>query len=164
MPYTWTDCDAVTKRQRLHLWPHNALPGRGFATFVLITFGFMSLPLVAVVGTMVLWGLLPFMMLALAGIWVAIRSNQRSRHILEVLELSPDRLHLTRRAPQGQLQEWEGNPYWTEIICHQKGGPVPHYITLKGAGREVEIGSFLSEEERLALYDELHRKIGAIAH
>ena len=38
---------------------------------------------------------------------------------------------------------------------HEKGGPVPHYVTLSGKGREVEIGAFLSEDERKALYGEL---------
>ena len=36
---------------------------------------------------------------------------------------------------------------------------MPHYITLKGKGREVEIGAFLSEEERLSLYDDLNRAL-----
>jgi uncharacterized membrane protein len=38
---------------------------------------------------------------------------------------------------------------------HPKGGPVEHYVTLKGAGREVEIGAFLSVDERKALFGEL---------
>jgi uncharacterized membrane protein len=38
---------------------------------------------------------------------------------------------------------------------HEAGGPVEHYLTLKGAGREVEIGAFLSEDERKALHGEL---------
>ena len=32
---------------------------------------------------------------------------------------------------------------------------MPNYVTLKGQGREVEIGAFLSEDERLSLRDEL---------
>jgi len=38
---------------------------------------------------------------------------------------------------------------------HEGGGPVAHYITLKGGGREVEIGAFLSEDERKTLHGEL---------
>jgi len=36
---------------------------------------------------------------------------------------------------------------------------VPYYITLRGKGREVEIGKFLSEDERKALFDELNRSL-----
>jgi uncharacterized membrane protein len=32
---------------------------------------------------------------------------------------------------------------------------VPDYVTLTGAGREVEIGAFLTEDERRALFSEL---------
>jgi uncharacterized membrane protein len=42
---------------------------------------------------------------------------------------------------------------------HKHGGPVPNYVTLTGDGREVEIGAFLSEEERIALYGDLTQKL-----
>ena len=35
------------------------------------------------------------------------------------------------------------------------GGPVPNYLTLKAKGREVELGAFLSEEERITFGNEL---------
>lgn len=38
---------------------------------------------------------------------------------------------------------------------YPEGGPVPQYLTLKGGGREVEIGAFLSPEEREALYPDI---------
>jgi len=38
---------------------------------------------------------------------------------------------------------------------HPTGGPVAHYLTMHGKGRKVEIGSFLSEDERKVLYGEL---------
>ena len=38
---------------------------------------------------------------------------------------------------------------------HKTGGPVPNYVTLSGKGREVEIGAFLSEDERVSLFGEL---------
>lgn len=40
-------------------------------------------------------------------------------------------------------------------MLHVKDGPVPNYVTLKGNSREVEIGAFLSEEERKQLHRDL---------
>ena len=57
--------------------------------------------------------------------------------------------------PGGRVQEWDCQSYWAKAQMHPTGGPVAHYITLKGKGREVEIGAFLSEDERKALYAEL---------
>jgi uncharacterized membrane protein len=155
MPYAWTDTPDANETKELRLWPHNSLPPKGFAAFILITFLFITLPLFGVLGTVVLWGLLPFAMLAVAGVWYALRRNGRDREILEILTLSPDLIHLTRRNPRADVQEWQCNTYWTKLAMHPTNGPVPHYITLSGAGREVEIGAFLSEDERKALYSDL---------
>ena len=64
---------------------------------------------------------------------------------------------------RGAPRHWEANPYWTEVRIYPEGGPVPQYLTLKGAGREVEIGAFLSPEEREALYPEIGRLIARAA-
>ena len=54
---------------------------------------------------------------------------------------------------------WACNPYWVRVSSHDNAGPVKHYVTLSGNGREVEIGAFLSEEERKRLYPELRAAI-----
>ena len=64
-------------------------------------------------------------------------------------------MHLRRRNPKGDQQEWDCNVYWAKLSIYPSGGPVPNYLTLTGNGREVEIGAFLSEEERPVLYAEL---------
>ncbi len=64
-----------------------------------------------------------------------------------------------RHNPQGPEQEWHCNPYWARIALHEGGGPVPYYVTLSGAGREVEIGAFLSEDERKALFTDLSERL-----
>ena len=53
-----------------------------------------------------------------------------------------------RHGPKGKRQDWEANPYWLRVTLHETDGPVPNYLTLKGDGREVELGAFLSEDER----------------
>lgn len=156
MPYDWKQTSEA--EQELHLWPHNSLPPRGAAAFILSVFGFSLLPLLAVLGSVLLWGLLPFVLVAVGGMWLAFEANYRSRQILEVLTLSDDHAHLIRHNPKGKPQEWGCNRYWARPEMHAHGGPIPHYVTLVGSGREVEIGSFLSEDERVALYDELCTK------
>ena len=154
MPYRWTPSDRPESRE-LHLWPHQSMTPRGFALFIGITFALLLLPLMPLLGTSLLWALLPFLMLALGGVWYAITSNQRQARIHEIFTLTEDTARLTRRNPRGDVQEWESNRHWARPELHVQGGPVPNYVTLKGAGREVEIGAFLSEDERKALFGEL---------
>lgn len=156
MPYEWTGPLAEADEEvTLSLWPHRSLPRRGFAAFVLATFTLITVPLYPLLGTAVLWGLLPFLLLAVAGIWWALENSYRSARLSEVLTIAPEEVHLVRTNPRGDVQEWTCNRYWTQVSIHPKGGPVSHYITLKGSGREVEIGAYLSEEERKALFREL---------
>lgn len=144
---------------RLHLWPHRSLTPSGFVLFIGVTAGLIALPALAVLGSPVLWGLLPFFVLAVAGIWWAIRRNQKDTEIIEDLTLSPARIALVRHGPRGRRQNWEANPYWVRVTIHPTGGPVPNYLTLAGAGREVELGAFLTESERLDLSKDLTRRL-----
>ncbi|MBP0481075.1 DUF2244 domain-containing protein [Sagittula salina] len=154
MPYHWTTTPRAP-RQELQLWPHNALSAKGFAIMVLGFFLFASIPLYGLLGTVLLWGLLPFMLAATAGLWYALRRNTRDRQILETLSISDDLTRLLRQNPDGTRQEWDSNTYWVTVTLHETGGPVPNYVTLKGQGREVEIGAFLSDDERKTLYTDL---------
>ncbi|MBB95088.1 MAG: hypothetical protein CML68_10850 [Rhodobacteraceae bacterium] len=154
MPYRWTDISR-TDKQELHLWPHQSMTPQGFVLFIGVTFALLLLPLITVLGTFLLWGLLPFMMIALGGVWYALSASQRRAQVLEILTLTEDTARLTRHNPRGDTQHWESNRHWARPELHIQGGPVPNYVTLRGAGREVEIGAFLSEDERKALYGEL---------
>lgn len=98
----------------------------------------------------------------MAAIWWALRSNARDRTIVEELSLSPEQITLTRHNPRGTSQSWQANPFWVRLNVHASGGPVPHYVTLNGNGREVEIGAFLSEDERVALGRELGACLSAL--
>ena len=158
MPYRWTTPPSEPV-QELHLWPHESLPARGMAAFVLITFTMILIPALPLLGSPVLWGLLPFLLLAVWGIYFALQHNHRSRQITEVLTLDGDMARLIRTEPGGAERCWDCNRYWTKVSKYDSEGPVPHYVTLRGKGREVEIGAFLSEEERLALFDDLNRAL-----
>ncbi|WP_323008199.1 DUF2244 domain-containing protein [Pseudorhodobacter sp.] len=154
MPYEWTQTNSGNV---LHLWPYRSLPRRGFVAFIGGTALLFALPLLAVLGSPVLWGLLPFLIVAVSALYWALQRSYRDGEIIETLTLQQNRLHLTRLGPRGKRQEWEANPHWVRVDLHAKGGPVPDYITLSGGKRVVELGAFLSEEERVALAAELRQ-------
>lgn len=159
MPHHWSG-QTSSEQSTLTLWPHQSLPPRGMAAFVLATFTMICFPLFGLLGTNLLWALLPFLLIAVFGIWYALSRSYKDRRILETLSITPELTQLTRANPRAKDQHWESNTYWVQVTLHPKGGPVPNYITLKGAGRDVEIGAFLSEEERIALYGELIARLG----
>lgn len=158
MPYEWIPA-TDTQPERLHLWPYRSLTRRGFVWFMGVTCALVALPMLSVIGSPVLWFVLGFVALTLFGVWGAIEKSWRDAEIIEDLRFDRDSLTLSRHGPRGKRQEWQANPYWVRATLHKTGGPVPNYLTLKGDGREVELGSFLSEDERIALKDEVERKL-----
>ncbi|WP_120500844.1 DUF2244 domain-containing protein [Roseovarius sp. EL26] len=154
MPYQWVDTAQKTDRQ-LILRPHRSLPRQGFFWFILVTFGVITIPLYPLLGTFVLWGLLPFLLLTVAGLWWALEHSYFTGKLREELTITPAAAYLRRVEPNGTVLEWDSKTYWTKVHLHPQGGPVDSYLTLKGNGREVELGAFLSEDERKALYVEV---------
>ena len=144
----------------LVLSPHLSMGAEGFVAIIGLSAGLLALPLIGVLGTPVLWGLIPFAGLALWGLWYALQRNGRERLSLrEELRLTRDVIQITRTNPRKPEQHWQANPYWVRLSLLEKGGPVENYLTLDGGGRAVELGAFLSPEERAALHDELSRAL-----
>ncbi|MCH2065897.1 DUF2244 domain-containing protein [Shimia sp.] len=154
MPHRWT-LQTNPDQPVLTLWPHRSLPRRGFAAMILFAFTMGTIPLYGLLGSVALWGILPFILVMVGGLWWGLERSYKDGEILEELTLADDILHLRHSPARGAAKEWECNIYWTRAELHAFGGPVPNYVTLTGNGRIVEIGSFLSEDERKQLYVEL---------
>lgn len=145
---------------RLVLRPNNSMTAAGFAAFIGITAALLLLPLLSVLGTPVLWVMMPFLFGVLGLAWVMIRHSVSMRaRLSETLDIAPERITLLRREPNGRELDWEANPYWVRVRLHEEGGPVRNYVTLEGGARRVELGSFLSPEEREDLAADLGRTL-----
>lgn len=142
-------------RFEVRLWPHQSLTGTGYVWVMGIMAGLAMLPLVALVGTVALWGIMPFAMGAVAALALSLRRSWRDRDILETFTLTRERAALVRVEPNGRRLEWEANPHWVRVVRHPKVGRVEDYLTLRGGPREVEIGAFLTPPERRALESRL---------
>lgn len=161
MPYAWTETTdaALTLTATLTATPHRPLGPRGFVAFVAATVLLLAIPVVESLGTAVLWVMLFFCSAAVAGLWLALSRSLRDRQVSEVLELTPDRIRLTRTDGRGRVQDWQANPHWVRVTLYPQGQRVEEYLTLTGGGREVELGAFLTPGERRALAADLRARL-----
>ena len=148
-----------TPRLVLTLRPHKSLTPPGFVWFIGLTAGLMALPLIAVLGRPVLWGVLPFVLIAIAAIWWGLKRSWSDMELHEELVIWDGWMRLVHNAPRKPPQVWEANPYWVRVRRIPEGGKVPDYVTMKAEGREVEIGAFLAPSERRDLHALLEREI-----
>jgi len=156
MPVEWSpQTPTAGDAWSLSLWPYRSLLRKDFVLFMGATALVIALPLITVLGTAVLWGLLPFFAMMFAGLWYALHVSYRRGETLEELSATTDTVTLIRYDPDGTQKSWKANSHWARVHLHPTGGPVPNYITLRGGDREVELGSFLDSAERLALYHTL---------
>lgn len=105
-------------------------------------------------GSLFLWFgvplVLPFAGLEVGLLWVAFYFVHRKGQWREIIELSPENLVVEkgRRAPS--LRE-EFDPAWVRVELAEPGGWRPSRLSLRSHGRSTELGSFLTDGERLAL-------------
>lgn len=164
MPYRWTQLTPAEPPAcwRLDLWPHRSLPRQGLVTFIGITAALLLIPLIATLGTPVLWALLPFLLGTLWLIWHFLNRNYADGDLRETLTISSDIITLTRQAPGAADQRWRASPNDVDVDIHRTGGSVENYVTLVGAGRRIEIGAFLSPDERLSLFRDLSDRVRSL--
>lgn len=145
----------------LTLWPNRSLTRTGFKRVIGLVAVGLALPVVPLLGTKVGWGLLPFLVAALAALYLALRRSYFDGRLTEELRLWPDLMTVVRREPKGRVRRWDANPFWVQPRL-MENARIEKYLTLKGNGREIELGAFLSPPEREALHAELCAALGAL--
>lgn len=140
------------------LAPHRSLSNRGFFITIMFTACAFLLPLLAFLGTPALWTLLPFLGVAVTALWYFIRRNDKDGTLREQLTLWPDLIAVHRHNPRSPDQFWHANPYWVTVQIRDTKD-CQNYLTLKGAGREIELGTFLTSDGRKTLHQELRNNL-----
>lgn len=131
------------------LYPNRSLGKSGFAVLmaaiVLVSgavgAGFMM------VGA---WPVTGFLGLDILLLYLAFRWNDRQARRAEFLRLDRDGLSVRRQEPDGRSTSWRFEPYWVRVALEQVG----HHdrrLVLRSHGRQVVIGAFLTQDERLEL-------------
>jgi uncharacterized membrane protein len=156
-PFDRTDTPLLA----LTLWPNRSLSPRGFAGFLVLLAVCLSVPLLPLLGTGAAWGLLPFLVGMLVAVYAAIRRSYADGRLVEELRLWPDLITVERREPRGAVRRWHANPNWVRLRLLENAR-IEKYLTLEGNGREIELGAFLSPEERQRLHGELRAALSGL--
>ena len=158
MPYDWTTPPA-TGAGELHLWPHQSLTPQGYVGFLTATAVLIALPLFVLLGSVLLWGLLPFIAMALFGVKFALDRNRAKSQVLEVLTLGPEDATLVRRDRNGE-RLWSCNRYWAKfgcIVVLSVFACGKDYLTSLSAGLDY-LASF-PNITKIVIYIELHYRV-----
>jgi len=170
MPYSWSTLPEKASFNKksdgpapvvLTIRTHNSLNANGFMQFIAFTAALMLIPVLAFLGQIFMWIIAGSLGTCLTAIWLALKASWKQGQLREELSIWSDCVLLERFNPNGSTQVWHANPYWTEIRLTPTNSYVLNYLTLRGNSREVEIGAFLSEDERPLLEKELLKAFNA---
>lgn len=128
------------------LRPNRSLSPFGFRILMLIAGSSMLVlgVLFLVVGA---WPVFGFGGLEFLLLYGAFRLNYRAGRAYERVRLTEDRLEVQRFDPRGEIGNWRFEPTWLQVSIDD---PPRHdsRIMLRSHGRSLEIGAFLSPDER----------------
>jgi len=140
---------------RVVIWPYRALGPEGRRVVMAVAAAGLVVPLLAAIGTPVFWGLLPFEAAALGFLWLGFRRSDADGRLTEALTIWRDEVRVERTEPSGRTLRWRAEPGRVRLNLAAEGAKVENYLTLAGGGRTIELGAFLSPEERQRLHDEI---------
>ncbi len=146
---------------QVSLQPHRSFGWRGLSVVLGIAGFGLALPLIGLARTQAAWGMLPFLLATLLALYFALKRNYTDARLRETLSLWPDCIRVVRYETDGRILEWSANPYWVTVRLHENAR-IEKYLTLRGNGREIELGAFLSPWEREAVHDELETALARL--
>jgi uncharacterized membrane protein len=151
----------VSGNLTIQLSPNCSLSPRGAAVF----FGIVCLVSFSIAGTLALkglWPVFPFAGLEMLVLGWALTLSLRRRFYMQTIVITDDRVAVETRS-RGNSQHVEFPRHWAQVKLQRADTPLhPSRLTIESHGRSFEVGSFLTDEERLALAARLRRSVGRI--
>ena len=138
--------------------PNRSLTRRGMLLFfVVVSLAALSVAVrFAMLGA---WLVLPFAFLEILVLGCGLYCFEKATDYREVISLSRDELRIRRQARRGD-EEWAFQPYWARVVRQPDERKwYPSRLLIRSHGRQVEIGSCLTEGEREQLFIDLEHSL-----
>lgn len=141
------------------LRPNASLTHRD-AAFFFLSIAAVSLAVAIGFATAGFWPVLPFAGLELAALGVALRASLRHGRTREVIRVDEDSVLLQQTGP-GRMTEHRFARPWTRVeLQHAENASWPSRLIMQSGGRRIEIGAFLTEDEKSSLRTRLAELLG----
>lgn len=151
----------AAERRRIRVRPNRSLSTRECLTaFTIIACGCLT-----IAGTFAwhgLWVPLPFAGAEVLLLGAALTWVERQGRRTETIELSRHRIAV-RAGGAGRTRRVDFHPGWMRIELRPgRHAGYPQRLLLASHGRELEVGAFLNEDERSALFGHLNESLNAV--
>jgi uncharacterized membrane protein len=134
---------------------NNSLSSTGrLVAFALIFI--VSIGIAAAFATFGAWLILPFAGLEMLVLFFAFRYMERHAADYELIEIDGDTVKV-EWASAGSRHSRAFNRYWARVVVEEDGSR----LALRSHGRELEIGRYMNDEQRLDLARALKRRLHA---
>lgn len=139
------------------LHPHTSLSPRGFF-LLMAALGFISFCAGIMFVIAGAWPVFGFFGLDILLVYAAFKLNYRDARRYETVRLTRDWLMVEKISPTGRRARYRFQPYWLKIEIDEdrKGG---RSLTLRSHGKTLELGAFLSPDEKSDLATALSREL-----
>ena len=144
---------------RIRLAPNRSLYSYGTKlVFLVIACGFL-LPIIPFIGSPIGTTLTIFSGLTFYLFLVMLQRNFQQGSTFEEILISKSKVVVVHQEKNKKQKIWEGNPYWTRVTLDINNPKLKNYLTLAGKGRHIELGAFLSADERVELKDKIQNAL-----
>ena len=154
----WGDASEVPSI-KIRLAPNRSLDSHGTkVVFAVIAFGFL-LPIIPFIGSPIGTTLTIFSGLTFYLFLTLLQKNFQQGSTFEEILISKNKIIVVHQEKNKEQMTWECNPYWTKVHLDINNPKLKNYLTLAGKGRRIELGAFLSPDERLELRDKIQNAL-----
>ncbi len=154
----WNDKGQVALL-RIRLVPNRSLDSCGTkVVFCVIAIGFLF-PIIPFIGSPIGTTLTIFSGLTFYLFLTLLQKNFQQANTFEEISISKNKILVVHQEKNKEKKTWEGNPYWTKVNVDFNNPKLKNYLTLAGKGKHIELGAFLSPNERIELRDKIQNAL-----
>jgi uncharacterized membrane protein len=147
--------------KRIELAPNCSLTPTGAKLFF-VSICLFSLAFSLLFACLGFWPVLPFWGLEMLALGLCLQASMRRRRYTQTVTITDSQISLVTRSRRGEAKQ-EFARHWAKVrLRTPRTRLYPSRLMIESRGRAIEVGSFLTEEERCVLATRLRGLVGGM--